>query len=306
MRLVFSIAFEFVALCTCAAGPVQIPGEEVRSKPLPYLGEFLKARVHAPVSQIAFQRDSTGSKLFISFFYRKGNEPAHRTLIVTRDGIKEVPAYHIVEYDDQENLVFRLEGGKQWYEGEGRSTKFLSQFEEANYIFKTGASVPFKAIWAQIKGVSGGDFVLLKFREKPGWIVSTLENPSQPIIEPKGMDSPECAYATADSLIIFGTWRQPEFLTKCLIYRKSSDGYQLSEEIPIPWGSDVYDFNVKTGDALITGKGQFSSYYRFNIKTKRRSRLGFSPSDDVLFLKPDVIKALDEALKDSRKVPGKR
>jgi len=122
-------------------------------------------------------------------------------------------------------------------------------------------------------------------------------------MELPGLDHPQRAYATADSLIIFGTWTpgQSGHLVKCLIYRKSSDGYQLSEEIPIPWGSDVYDFNVKTGDALITGKGQFSSYYRFNVRTKKRARLGFAPSDNVLFLMKDVIKTLDAALKDSRK-----
>ncbi|HXT38955.1 MAG TPA: hypothetical protein VN887_02930 [Candidatus Angelobacter sp.] len=274
----------------------------MRSKPLPYpeFSKYLEARVHAPVYQIGFQRDSTGSKLFITFYFRKGNEAAHRTLIVTRDGIKEVPGYHIVWYDDLETPVFRLEGGKQWYEGQGSSSRFFSRFEDANYVFKAGAVIPFESIWARIMGVSGGDFVVLKFRDKPGWIVSTPENPKQPVVElPHDLDHPQGAYATADSLIIFGTWRpaQSGYLVKCLIYQKSSAGYRLSEEIPIRWGGTVYDMDPKTGDVLITGTStKFAGYYRFNIRTKRRARLGFAPSDDVLFLKEDIIRTLDAAM----------
>ena len=58
----------------------------------------------------------------------------------------------------------------------------------------------------------------------------------------------------------------------------------------------MYDMDAKTGDALITGKGQFAGYYRFNIRTKHRARLGFAPSNDVLFLNEDVIRTLDAAI----------
>jgi hypothetical protein len=264
----------------------------------------LEAREHAPVYQIGFQRDSIGSKLFISFYFRKGNEPVHRTLIVTRDGIKEIPGYHIVWYEDQENPVFRLEGGKQWYEGEGRSTRFFSRFEEANYIFRSGSVIPFEAIWANIIGVSGGEFVVLKFRDKPAWIVSKAENPREPLVElPKDMDSPDRAYASASKLFIFGTWRPTgaDLVGKCLIYQASATGYHLSEAIRLPWAGTVYDMDLKTGDVLITGTAtKFAGYYRFNIRTKRRARLGFAPSDDVLFLKEEVIRTLDAAMRESK------
>jgi len=169
MRLVFSIAFGFVALCG-AASAVRIPEEDLRSMPLNYsdISRYLESRTLAPVYSIRFQRDSIGSKLFISFYFRKDNGAAHRTLMVTGGGIREIVASPKVWYDDKENPVYRLEGGKEWYVGEGADQRFLKQFEEANYVFKTGAVVPFKAIWAEIRGVSGGNFVLLKFREKPG------------------------------------------------------------------------------------------------------------------------------------------
>ena len=35
--------------------------------------------------------------------------------------------------------------------------------------------------------------------------------------------------------------------------------------------------------------GQLAGCYRFNIRTKHRARLRFAPSDDVLFLKEDVM-----------------
>ena len=306
MKAVLTSTVAVITLCGCAASPVRIPGEGVRSKPLPYpeFSQYLESREQVPVSAIDFQRDSVGSKLFITFFFRKGNEPAYRTLIVTRDGIKEVPGYHIVWYEDQENPLFRLEGGKEWYEDEGKSYRFFSRFEDANYIFRGGSAIPFEAIWANIIGVSGGDFVVLQFRDKPGWTVSAPENPRQPVIElPKDLDHPQRAYATTDELIIFGTWRpgQSGHLVKCLVYQKSSAGYRLSEEIPIPWGGSVYDMDLKTGDALITSTAtKFASYYRFNIRTKRRARLGFAPSDDVLFLKEDVIRTLDAAMREGK------
>jgi len=294
-------ALAFLALCGCAASAVRIPGENVRSKPLPYpeFSKYLEARVHAPVYQIGFQRDSTGSKLFISFYFRKGNEAAHRTLIVARDGIREGPGYPRVWYDDLENPVFRLDGGRQWYEDEGKSSRFFSRFEDAQYVFRATNDIPFESIWSEIMGVSGGNLVMLHFRDKPGWIVSTPENPRQALLElPQDLDHPQCAHASADELIIFGTWTpaQSGHVVKCLIYQRAADGYRPSEEIPIPWGGTVYDLDVKTGDSLITGKGQFAGYYRFNIRTKHRNRLGFAPSDHVLFLKEDVIRTLDAAI----------
>src|SRR6266536_643237 len=163
MRPAFLSALAVIALCGCAASAVRIPGENVRSKPLPYpeFSKYLEARVHAPVYQIGFQRDSTGSKLFISFYFRKGNEAAHRTLIVTRDGIRERPGYPRVWYDDLENPVFRLDGGRQWYEGEGKSSRFFSRFEDAQYVFRATNDIPFESIWSEIMGVSGGNLVML-------------------------------------------------------------------------------------------------------------------------------------------------
>ncbi|MBE0545163.1 MAG: hypothetical protein IH623_27815 [Verrucomicrobia bacterium] len=304
VKAVFSSAVAVIAFCGCAVAPIQIPGENVRSKVLHYsdFSQFLETREQVSVSQIRFQGDSLGSKLFISFFFRKGNEPVYRTLIATRDGIREVPGNPRVWYDDQENRVFRLEGVRKWYEGEGRSERFFSRFEDANYIFKNGPAIPFKEI-SEIEGVSGGDFVLLRFRERPGWMVSTSENPRRAVIElPNNFAHPRPAYATADELIIFGARRQPDggYTGQCLIYQRTPAGYQLSEEIPIPWAGNVYDLYPKTGDALISGTAtKFAGYYRFNIRTKKKTRFAAAAAES-LFLKEDVIRTLDAAIRGSK------
>ena len=215
---------------------------------------------------------------------------------MTGEGTRIVPGYAAVWYDDLENPVIRLEGGREWYDDQGRR---FPQFEDANYIFRNGSAIPRRSI-SNLGRVLGGDYVILKFKEKPAWIVSKPESPRQALFElPEDLDDPEGAFATAGELIIFGTWKLPhgDFIVKCLKYQESPTGYQLSEEIPIPWAGTVYDMDVKTGDALITGRAQkFAGYYRFTIRIKHRAWLGFAPSDNVLFLKDDVIRTIDAAL----------
>lgn len=304
MRAVFSSALAVIAFCGCAAAPVQIPGENVRSRILHYpdFSKYLAARTHAPVSQIRFQRDSVGSKLFISFFFRKGNEPVYRTLIVTRDGTREISGCFRVWYDDQERPLFRLEGVREWYEGEGQSERFFSRSDDANYVFKNGPAIPSREI-SEIEGVSGGDLVLLRFGRNSPWVASKSETPRQPVIElPKDLAHPRRAYATANELIVFGACAPPqqEYVVRCLIYRASSSGYHLAEEIQMPWAGTVYDFYPKTGDALVSGTAtKFAGYYRFNIQTKKRTRLT-AAADESLFLNEDVIRTLDAAMGESK------
>src|SRR5437867_4147426 len=150
MRLVVFGALAAIALCGCAAGPVLIYGENVRSRPLyyPEFHHYLHAREGAGVSGIGFQRDSAGSKLFVTFHFRKGPEPAHRTVIFARDGAKEIPGYPVASYNDLEKPLIRLEGAKEWYDDEGR---FFSKFDDANYVLSSGAIIPYKAV----SGISG-------------------------------------------------------------------------------------------------------------------------------------------------------
>src|SRR6185295_11824374 len=113
------IGVAIIALSGCALQPVRVSMESVRSKPLNYseVSQFLKLRVQSRIgSRINYQRNTDGSKLFINFFFRNGNEPAYRTLIVTSNQIREISAYPNVWYDNRESAVFRLEGGKEWYE----------------------------------------------------------------------------------------------------------------------------------------------------------------------------------------------
>jgi hypothetical protein len=303
MNIVPLAAFAFAALCGCASTPVRIPGENVRSTELPVseIRAFLKAKKQAPVgSFILYQRDSVGSRLFMKFSFREGNEAAYRTLIVTAEGIREVPGYVLAWYDDSENPVVRVEDAREWYVDEGSSYRFYSDFKEASYIIKSGPAIPRNT--ASVGGVSGGDsggdFVIVRPQDRPAFI-STAEDPWQPLVElPEDVESAP-SFATGDELIVFTTSRRGGFVFKCLIYQKSPDGYRLAKEMPLPWATQVYDFYPKTGDALIGGKsrvlGKFPFYYHFNIITKKRRRLGPAPAE-CLFLKEDVIRTLNAAL----------
>jgi hypothetical protein len=309
-RIAFS-AIAAIALGGCATSTVRIAGEgeDTRAKPLPYreISRFLESRHHAPVYAIGFQRDSLGSTLFINYYFRDGNAPAYRTLILTGEGIREIPGYPRVWYDDQAQPAIRVEGNEEWYEGEGQSSKFFSQSDVANYVFKNGAVVPYKAV-SGVRGFVGGDFIVIRFRDKPGCIVSSPEEPLQPLIELPEDVEPEAAYASGDSLIMFDTCRPQEggefeFVRRCLVYQKSADTYRLVEEIPIPWAVEVCDLNTESMDALIVAlnkRHKYPAYYRFNIKSRRRALVGVVPADDVLFLKVDVIRKLDVAIAQSK------
>ena len=272
---------------------------------------------------MGLQRDSVGSKLFIRCKFRKRNELAYCTLVVTSAGIHEAPGYPAVWYDDQEKPLFRLEGGKEWYEGEGQSANLVSHRDDANYAFKGGAVIPYKEV-SGIRGTLGADYVLLQFQkqtrtpervhiggtnyvtidyppEKTAWRLARPENPRQALIElPKGFE-PQVAYATAKKLIMFDTYRPQgdKFTRQCLVYEQAPDGYRLDQEIPIPWMGGVFDMYAQTGDALIealNNRHMYATYYRFNIETRHRKLLGLVPADDVLFLQDNVIRTLDHEL----------
>lgn len=279
-----------------------IYGENVRSQPLyyPEFHHYLQAKEGVAVSKIGFQRDSTASRLFVTFHFRKGGEAVHRTVIFSRDAIKEIQGYPAASYNDQEKPVIRLEGAREWYDNEGR---FFSRFDDANYVLSSGMVIPYKAI-AGISSFLGTNLIILRLRDKPVWIVSTPEDPTNAVVElPSDFQGyPQRAYATTNSLIIFATWgpMNSKHVVKCLVYGKgkSSNGYELWEEIPLPWAGRVYDFNVKTAIALIGGTGEAGGCFRFNIKSKHRFWMDFTPTDHVLFLNDDVIRTLNGALKE--------
>jgi hypothetical protein len=306
MRLAFQnlvIIFLVATLCGCSAtGPV--PGEALHSKSMNY-GKITRllekeARV-ADVYDLNFQRDSTGSKLFIGFSFRLNSERTYRTAIVTAAGINIVQGFPIVWYDDLAMPVVRLEGATGQYDDEGR---LFWHYENAHYAFKDGPIIPYKGI-SGFEKISGGECILVKFSPDSVWAVSELANPLKAILElPATLDYPECARLMGGDLIVFGRSKLPQgqYGVDCLIYHNSPGGYRLSEEIPMPWASKTYDLNAKTGDALMSGTAQmFAGYYRFNIRTKHRTWLGFAPSDDVLFLEEDVIQTLDDAIVKSKK-----
>jgi hypothetical protein len=243
-----------------------------------------------------YQRDSTGSKLFISFKSRTNNVAAYHTAIVSGEGIKVVSAFPYVWYDDSEMPVFWIEGFQPQFV---KGVSFFVPTDDSTYVFRNGSTIPYKA-GESVKGVSGADLVMIGFRDKPGWIVSRPENPQQALIELPDDFEPTDAYSNTNGLVIFGN-NLPARVTifKCLIYQQFPTGYKLIKEIIMPGG--VYDMAPGTDLTLIQGEGhflnKFPSYYRFNLGTKHRARLGFAPSDDVLFLKEDVVQTLESALK---------
>ena len=193
-----------------------------------------------------------------------------------------------------------MEAAKGRYDDAGR---LIWQYDNAHYVFKDGPTVPYGTL-SGLKNVAGGDCILVTFAGGSAWLVSKFANPRQPILKlPADLDHPECASLAGGELVILGRSKLPrgDYGVDCLIYRESSLGYQLSEEIPLPWASRVYDLNAKTGDVLIEGTAQmFAGYYRFNIRTKRRTWLGFVPADYILFLQNGVIQTLDAAMRDSK------
>jgi hypothetical protein len=289
-----------MAFSGCAGVPVEIPHDGVRSKTLHYprFSKYLEERAHAPVYQIRFQRDSTGSKLFVSFYFPKGDEPCYRTLIFGESEVKEISGYPRVWYDDQAVPVFRLEGVKEWYEGRGQARRFFSKYENAKYVFKNGPTVPFREI-SDLDGVLGSDLVIVRFGSNSKWVISKADTPRVPQIElPRDLDHPQSAFAVTNALIVFGTFKpsKNERTVKCLVYRAASVGYQLAEQIPMSWAGTIFDLYPKSGDTLASGTAtKFAGYFRFNIQTKDRTRLP-GAADDSLFLRDGLASALDTLL----------
>src|SRR5262245_33184380 len=121
-----------------ASAQLPIPAEGVVSQPLGYtqISSLLKKRTQSPTAtRMRYQRNSAGSKPFITFHLRNGNEAVHRTLVVTADGITDVPSYPRVWYADTGSPAFWLEGGREWYEDHENSHRFFSQWEKSIFVF---------------------------------------------------------------------------------------------------------------------------------------------------------------------------
>ena len=240
-----------------------------------------------------FQRDSHGEKLFINFSFKQSNEKKYRTAIVTSNGFTVVDGAPIVFYNDSGEPAVRLIGVGTQYDSEGR---LFYRRKNSYYQFASGARIPDDDITG-IVNVTGGDGILLKFKGKPAWTVSALADPMKPRLElPQDLEWPECASSRNDRLVIFGRSKLPDGEhVDCLIYDKTADGYKLQERIPLPWASKAYDFDIESGRALLVGQAQmFAWYYSFNIQSKHHFPKGFAPSDNVLFLSPDLSRALNE------------
>jgi hypothetical protein len=238
-----------------------------------------------------FQRDTHGQKLFISFSFRQGDEKKYQTAIVTSNGLSVVDCAPSVLYDDSGEPKSRLIGCEARYEADGG---LFYHYNNAYYECKNGARIPWDDI-RSILNLTGSEGVLIKV-ESGAWKVFGLENQRESVLDPPPhFNQPCCASICNGQLVILARSDLPhgKYGVDCLMYRETATGYKLQQEIPIPWANSAYDFDADTGRALLVGKSQmFARYYQFNIRTERRVVLGFAPSDNVLFLSPDIVRAL--------------
>jgi hypothetical protein len=268
-------------------GPPATESDGMRPMPLKYIPieRLLKTMENVSyISILSFQRDSTGTTLFIKFSIGDPNDKNYHTAIVKKTGVITVTGF-APWFDDMGHPVFRFTNG--------------------DCIFNSGVSIPIKAPdmpdRLQVIGISGDDLVMIHFPGDGKWIIAKTHEPRVPLLQlPAGL-APELGYATTNEVIVFGTYRRPgKFVTKCLIYRRTSAGYALPEEISLPWADIVYDMDATSGDALITGNPGFvRRYYLFNIRDRRKRDLGSDPGQS-LFLKKEVIQALEAAFHNSK------
>jgi hypothetical protein len=301
--------FVTLALSDCIVRAARIPRESVSSTPLGYtsISDYLEWRVQSrDVGRMRYQRDSQGTKLLITFFYRKDTGVVYRTLIVATNGVQEIPAYPYAWYDDDGERVFWVEGAREWYEDHGTFSRFFARFENATYHFKGGATIRYTEISGSsgMLGVVGTNWILVRFRDRQDWIACSAKNPRQPLFGLPVDFIPQAAYAHGSNLVSFDTYRPQgeKFVRRCLVYEQSTNGYKLSQQIAIPWAGDVFDMYAKTGDAIIgvlNNRHMYPTYRRFNVWTQDHEFLGFRRADNMLFLKDNVIKTFNAELQRS-------
>lgn len=242
------------------------------------------------ISIHGFQRDTHGEKLFINFSLKQGDEEKYQTAIVTTDGFKVIDSAPMVFYNDLGEPVARLNGVRGRYEADGR---LFYRYENSYYVLGNGARIPSDTITGIIN-ITGSDCVLVRL--KSAWMILGLANQKEAIFDhPPEFDVPECANLCDGRLVIFGRSKLPKdhYGIDCLVYDETPHGYRLAEEIPLPWANWAYDFDCGSGKAIIGGRAQmFAGYYLFDIRSKHRVWLGFIPSDNNLFLRPDLVRAL--------------
>ena len=294
-----------LVLCGCIARTVRIPQEDLRSVSLDgSICEYLEDKEGlSDVGVKQYQRSSTGSKLFISFSHRVGDERRDRTAIVTPNGIRTIPGYSYVYYDDQENPVFRIERFHEQYDDQGEIDQKYD--EDAKIVFRNGLTLPRKGV--SVRGILGGDYVLLRFTNSAVWIVSKAEDPRQALFELPRYFQPQHSYVTTNGMIFLGLQNYPSdsdyYGENCLLYEQRAPGvFELAREIRLAFAGGFYDMDPNSGQILVGGDtSPFPAFYRYNIRTKHRTRLGFVPSDHVLFLKTEVVHTLHEAIREARK-----
>jgi hypothetical protein len=293
MRHIFFLIAVSV-LCGCAVLHRDSPNASVR-KSLGWseMTDFVerKTQLH-DISIEGFQRDTHGQKLFINFSFRQGNERKYETAIVSSNGFSVVEGAPSVLYNDAGESKARLIGCEARYEADGR---LFYHYENAYYECENGSRIPRDGMHGLLN-LTGSEGVLIKPEVGAAWKIFGLANQREPTLDPPPqLDVPCCASLYNGQLVIFGRSKLPHdgYGVDCLVYNQTSSGYRLEEEIPLPWANSAYDFDAETGRALLVGRAQmFAGYYQFNIRTKHRVLLGFAPSDNVLFLCRDIVRAL--------------
>lgn len=161
--------------------------------------------------------------------------------------------------------------------------------KQAKFFFKGGTAIPFSEI-GEVRGVSGAPFVQIKFKNTNHWIIANVETPRSPIVEIPEVSRVDATFSLDDGFVAVGSTGTGSNFHLVAVLLNKKDGEYVRKIIQIPWGSSIFDATPNAYDTLIKGQAtEFSHFYRFNLLTMKRVDLGFTPGDDILFLKKDLI-----------------
>jgi hypothetical protein len=245
------------------------------------LREFEGRKVYG----LRFQRDSRGEKCFLQYSTFDAGVRNYHGLMISSN-VTQIKAFAQTWFADDGSPLC-------WLDGIDYAAKDgLSKMKQAKFFFKGGPAIPFSEI-GEVSGVSGAPFVQIKFKDTDHWIIANVETPRLPIVEVPEVSRVQATFSLDDGLVVVGSTGTGSTFHLVGILLNKKDGGYARKVIQIPWGSGIFDASPNGYDTLIKGQAtKFSHFYRFNLLTMKRIDLGFTPSDDILVLKKELITKL--------------
>jgi hypothetical protein len=275
-----------LAAQTCSGAAVDVHPLQPMKFDYGLFSKFLRKVETTNVTYIAaFQRDSSGSKLFVSYSTGEQGTERHNAAVFEAGGVR---------------ILRDIE--RAWFGDDGQPVRW---FEENRYFFKGGKSISIPPPPAlppiYLRGVHGGDLTLALFPEIKKCIVSGFRDPEKPLVSLPGEGNNSLGYATSRELYIFDHAPAAGNKNATLFrYLKDNSAYKLMERLEFPWVIWIEDFDVENGNILATASGGFTvNYYLYNIRTKSKSRVALNRGY-MLLLQPKLIDSLKKLLHDSK------